>query len=183
VATEQSRLGQFLRELKQQDPLQGIPQHSRTAVAALRFLNDLLWLAHQMPCILLPTLDEEKALLCLKQALGEVAYSCAVLCMAYHIDLETLPVREKHPQEIASHREERLHQLLGQLLDQCWSHSRLFTQENLQKSKDLRQHEASIQLGCTWYVLRELARWCDANLVELMRAYRKGQAERVTGSL
>jgi hypothetical protein len=182
VTTKQSRLGQFLRELKQQDPLRAIPQQNWIAVAALRFLNDALWLAHHIPTTLLPTLNEEKSLLCLKLALSEVAYSCAVLCLAYHIDLEALPVREKRPhQERASQREERLQQLLGQLLEQCWSQSRLFTQENLQKPKELRQHEASIQLGCTWHVLRELASWCSADLVDLLRAYRKEQEERVPG--
>lgn len=174
MVLHQSRLQPFFTKLKQQDPLQGVPPHSKQAVASLRCINELLWLAHNMPTILFPTLNEEQRLLCIKQALADATYSCAVLCIAYQLELETLPVHAKKPHEIVSQqREERLQQLLGQLLEQCWSHSRAFTQENLQKPKDLRQHEASIQLGCTWYVLLELATWCGTDLVALLLAHQR----------
>jgi len=178
MVLHQSSLRPFFTKLKQEDPLQGVPSHSRQTIASLRCINELLWLAHHMPTTLFPHLNEEQRLLCIQQALADAAYWCAVLCMAYQLDLTTFPVRAKRPNdEIATQREERLQQLLGQVLLQCWSHSRAFTRENLQKTRDLRQHEAGIQLGCTWYVLLELAKWCDIDLVEVLYTYRKKEEQ------
>jgi hypothetical protein len=148
MSSEQA-LRTYLSELKRSDPLQVVPVQSRTAVAALRLIEELLWIAHQMPSILYPTLDEEDVLRCLKLALGKAAYSFEVLCIAYRIDPAKLHVRSKRPQQKDSTRSEALADLQSQLLDQCWSHSHAFTPDSLRWSQEIQRHEAAVQLGCT----------------------------------
>jgi hypothetical protein len=167
----------YLAELKRSDPLQDVPMQSRTAVGALRLIEKLLWIAHQMPSILYPTLDEEDVLRCLRLALGKAAYSFEVLCIAYRIDPARLRVRSKRPQQVASTRSEALADLQSQLLDQCWSHSHAFTLDSLRWSREIQRHEAAVQLGCTWYALHELATWCHSDIVELLLAYGRGEEQ------
>jgi hypothetical protein len=176
MSSEQA-LRAYLAELKRSDPLQDVPMQSRTAVAALRLIEELLWLAHQMPSILYPTLAEEGVLRCLRLALGKAAYSFEVLCIAYRIDPAKLHVRPKRPQQVASTRSETLADLQSQLLDQCWSHSHAFTPGSMRWSQEIQRHEAAVQLSCTWYLLQELAKWCHAHIVELLLAYGRGEEQ------
>ncbi len=178
MSTEETRaqaLRAFIAELKATDPLQDMPPPSRIAIASLRLIEELLWIAHQMPSILYPTLGEDDVLRCLKLALGKAAYSFVVLCTAYRIDLATLPIRSKRPQQGASTRPERVADLQEQLLDQCWSHSHAFTPDGLRWSQEIQRHEAGVQLGCTWYVLQELAEWCHSHIIELLLAHGRGE--------
>lgn len=161
----------YFADLKQSDPLQDVPKSCRTAVAALRLIEELLWIAHQMPTIFYPTLGEEDVLCGLKHALGKAAYSLEILCLAYHIEPGTLHVRSKRPQKEDLTRSELLVHLQEQLLDQCWSHSHAFAPDNLRWSQETQRYEAGVQLGCTWYVLRQLAEWCNASIVELLLAH------------
>jgi len=139
----------YLAKLKQSDPLQDVPKSCRTALAALRLIEELLWIAHQMPAILYPALSEEDMLRCLKLALGKAAYSFEILCIAYGIEPGTLQVRSKRPQREALTQSERLTQLQEQLIDQCWSHSHAFAPDNLRRSQETQRYEAGVQLGCT----------------------------------
>ena len=46
---QMERLEKHLHDLKERDPLQGIPQSNRCAIATLRLVDSLLWLAYHMP--------------------------------------------------------------------------------------------------------------------------------------
>ena len=169
--SHQQALQAYRAELKRSDPLGDVPAQGRTAVAALRLIAELLWIAHQMPTILYPTLKEADVLRCLKLALGKAAYSFEVLCIAYRIDPAQLHVRPKRPHQAPATRSEALADLQGQLLDQCWSHSHAFAPDSLRWSEEIRRHEAAVQLGCTRFVLRELAAWCGTHIVDLLLAH------------
>lgn len=162
------RLEKHLHDLKQRDPLQGIPQSNRCAIATLRLVDSLLWLAYHMPAFR-STMSEEEMRNCMKTALQDTLFHFLVLCQAFGINATTLQVRAKYPHDLLTDREERLAQLNGWLLDQCWSHCRAFTPEHLQDSKNIQKHEVGIQLGCTWYTLQELAtQWNLPSLIEIL---------------
>lgn len=164
-----SLLDQFLADLKPQNPLDGVPPECQYAVVTLRLCSELLSLAHHLPDFF-QTLSEEHFLACLKIQIRDAAFQVCAFCLVWQIKCSELRVHPRNPEKAASDRKERLQQFSEQLSGVCWTLCHAFTPEQLQQSKEHRQYDASVQLGCAWYVLLELAGWCHADIVELLRS-------------